>query len=114
MGIRRTGYVYTTPRKTFKINYIISTIFGVFAVACGAMTIYYDKELTKAKWKGLFIGALVQTAVLILVYVFCNLLNALPVGIIIFIAHFVHIILFGIFFGKKNHRENGEKDADPQ
>lgn len=102
----RTSYVSTTPKKTFKMYYIVGAIFGIFAVASGGLTIFSDKELNKTKWKGLLLGALVQSAVLFLVYAFCHWVDALPVGIILFVGHIVHIIAFGVLYGKNDNAKN--------
>lgn len=100
----RTSYIYTTPRKTFKVFYIFCAILGVFAAVCGLRVIYHDKELTKAKWKGILFGTLVQTAILALVFILCNLANAYPIAIVIFIAYIAHIIAFGVLYGKKDKK----------
>lgn len=101
----RTSYVSTTPKKTFKTYYIVGAIFGIFAVASGGLVMFDDKELTKAKWKGLLLGALVESVVLFLVYAFCHWVDALPVGIILFIGHIVHIIAFGLLYGRNDNAE---------
>lgn len=105
MGRWHTRYVVTSPLKVFKSCYIIGCIFGVFAVVSGGHTVYSDKTLNRKKWKGVLIGALIQSAVLALVYVFCNVVDALPLGIILFVSHIIHIVLFGIFFGRKPKQE---------
>lgn len=103
MGKWRTSYVSTTPKKTFKMYYIAGAIFGIFALASGGLALFDDKELTKAKWKGLLIGAFVQSVVLFLVYAFCHWVEVLPISIILFVGHIVHIIVFGVLYGKNNN-----------
>lgn len=105
MGRWRTSYVSTTPKKTFKMYYIAGAIFGIFAVASGGLALFDDKELTKAKWKGLLLGALIQSVVLFLVYAFCHWAEALPVGITLFVGHIIHIIAFGVLYGRNDNAE---------
>lgn len=87
----------TNERKVFKQSYILACIFGIFALSSGFLVRYIDNEnLTVAKWKGLIIGTLINVAVLVATYFLSRLI--LPLGIGIFIAHIVHIILFGILY----------------
>lgn len=87
----------TNERKVFKQSYILACIFGIFALSAGFTVRYIDnKSLSSAKWKGLLIGTLINTAVLVATYFLCRII--LPVGISIFIAHIIHIILFGILY----------------
>lgn len=87
----------TNERKVFKQSYILACIFGIFALSAGFTVRYIDNNsLTAAKWKGLLIGTLINTAVLVATYFLCRII--LPVGISIFVAHIIHIILFGILY----------------
>ena len=107
----KTSFIYTTPLKTFKVAYIFGAIGGLIGVANAWLTVYHDKKLNALKWLGVITGAIIQTGVLALVYACCNIWYIRPVGIILFIAYIIHIVLFGIFVGRtKKDRVDDERD----
>lgn len=111
--MRRTFHEFTNERKVFKQCYIGGCIGSIFVLCVGFLVHYYDTELNIAKWKGLVLGTLIQLAVLVAVYFLCRAVLAL--GIILFVAFFVHIFLFGIFYktGLESKAKPKEKVEQP-
>ena len=98
MGRWKEQYGYITKKGVFKTTYILCGVLNIFALASLWTTYFHDKELNFYKWLGGIVGTIQEALVMLIVYSLCNLLDLTVLGVIIFVAYFLFLIFFGIFY----------------
>ena len=90
----------SNPRRLFKQLYILSAIFGVWAIFGSLWLVFYEKEMNVAKWKGTLLGVAHSMIPWLVIAAFARLLPIqwdeiqimlLLIGVCVF--HFISLFL---------------------
>lgn len=96
MGIKRTGYIYSTSKDIFKFYFAFGATIN-FWVFLGCMNTHiYNAEMTKQKWLGSLLGTLINSVMIAIVYVLCNIADLTALGVILFVTYYLSVILICI------------------
>ena len=88
------------PRQLFKWIYVVSAIFGFFAVFGSMWLVYYEKEMNIAKWKGTLLGAVHSTIPWLVIAAFARLvpiqwdeMQIMLLLIGVYVVHYITLFL---------------------